>query len=90
MNNQFLKALPKVYLIMMGILTSWFLTQLAVADPQCTHCSVSMVQWAMPRAEILVFGWLFAGMGAVWLYRDAISDYCRTIKGDNQKVEHKI
>ena len=88
MKNKFCKVLPKAYLVMMGILTSWFLVQLAVANPLCTNCSVNLVQWAMPRAEILVLGWLVAGMGAVWLYRRDIIDYCKMLKGDIQETEH--
>ena len=88
MKNKFFKIIPKMYLVMMGILTSWFLTQLAMADPLCTGCSVSLVKWAMPRAEILVFGWLVVGMGAVWLYRREIIEYCRMLKGDSQETEH--
>ena len=87
MQNKFFSVIPKMYLVMMGILTSWFLAQLAMADPLCTGCSVNLVQWAMPRAEILVFGWLIAGMGAVWVYRKEIIEYCRMLKGDTQETE---
>ena len=85
MNTKFLKALPVVYLVMMGILTAWFLTLLAIANPLCTNCSVNMVQWAMPRAELLVFGWLIAGTGAVWLYGRDMLNYCKMLKEEIQE-----
>jgi len=88
MKNKLFKVLPKAYLVMMGILTSWFLLQLAYANPLCIHCSVTLIKWSMPRAEILVFGWLVAGMGAIWLHREVIVEYCKMLKGNTHKTEH--
>jgi|LWDU01.1.fsa_nt_gi hypothetical protein len=87
MGNNLVKVLPKTYLIIMGILTSWFLLQLAYADPRCANCSMSLVAWAMPRAELLVSGWLIAGLGAIGLHLSEITAYYKALKGDNSQAD---
>ncbi len=59
----------RIYLITLGILSFWFMTEMAMANPLCSNCSVNLVAWALPRAEILMVGWIIAGMGTVWSYR---------------------
>ncbi|HIG79232.1 MAG TPA: hypothetical protein EYQ47_04420 [Cycloclasticus sp.] len=87
MDHILIKALPKIYLIIMGILSSWFLLQLAYADPRCANCSMSLVAWAMPRAELLVSGWIIAGLGAIGLHLSEITAYYKTLKGDNSQAD---
>ena len=65
--------LSRTYLIILGILSFWFMVMMAVAEPLCTHCSVNLVKWALPRAEILSFAWMVAGVGTFWYYRQSLA-----------------
>lgn len=65
----------RIYLITLGILSFWFMIKMAVAEPLCTGCSVSLVKWALPRAEILTFAWMVASAGTLWYYRQGLSAF---------------
>lgn len=68
------------YVVLLFTVTGIFLTQLAMADPLCTNCSVALVKWAMPRAEALMVAWAAAGGGFIWFSRDTIARYATAIR----------
>ena len=74
--NPRVRLISRIYLVTLGIISAWFLGMLAMADPKCAHCSVNMVAWAMPRAEILTGAWIIAGTGALWSARQHIAAFC--------------
>ncbi len=78
--------IARTYLITLGTLSFWFMIKMAVAEPLCTGCSVSLVKWALPRAEILTFAWMFAGMGALWYYRQSFTDLMRYLRMPRKAV----
>ena len=57
------------YLIGLAIATFIFLSQMAIAEPLCTGCSVNLVKWALPRSELLMFGWIVATVNESWMAR---------------------
>lgn len=72
--------LSRTYLITLSILSLWFMTEMAMADPLCANCSVALVVWALPRAEILMVGWIIAGMGTLWSFRGSVFHAFRHLK----------
>ena len=75
-NNQWIRTISRISLVALGILSAWFLGTLAMADPKCAGCSVDLVAWAMPRAEILTGAWIIAGIGSLWSARYGIAAFC--------------
>lgn len=67
--------LSRTYLIMLGILSFWFMAMMAVAEPLCINCSINLVKWALPRAEILSFAWIVAGIGTLWHFRQSVAAF---------------
>ncbi len=65
---------------MLGILSFWFMGMMAVAEPLCTYCSVELVKWALPRAEILTVAWMVAGIGTLWYYRQDLAGLLRYLR----------
>ena len=57
------------YLIALAMATLIFLSQMAIAEPLCTHCSVNLVKWALPRSELLMLGWIVATVNESWMAR---------------------
>lgn len=72
MHKSIVKLIAGSYLFTLGALSLWFMAEIAVANPLCTHCSVTLVKWALPRAEFLMICWVVAGIGAFWLYRHSL------------------
>ena len=61
------------YLVALSMVTFIFLSQMAIAEPLCTHCSVNLVKWALPRAELLMVGWMVAMVNESWMARREIA-----------------
>ena len=80
MEKPTLTILSRTYLVTLGILSFWFMTEMAMANPLCSNCSVDLVVWALPRAEILMGGWIIAGLGALWAFRSSIIHAFRNLK----------
>jgi len=74
--NPLIRLISRIFLVALGVLSAWFLGALAMADPQCANCSVNLVAWAMPRAEILTGAWIIAGTGYLWSIRHNITAFC--------------
>lgn len=74
--NPRVRLIFRIYLVTLGILSAWFLGALAMAEPKCANCSVNLVLWAMPRAEILTGAWIIAGTGSLWYSRRNIAAFC--------------
>jgi len=70
----------RICLLMLTGLTVVFLGRLAIAEPVCTNCSIMLVKWALPRAEILTAGWLVAGGGYLWFIREILVGFARRIR----------
>jgi len=83
MKRQFAATMAKRgawgYLIILSTLTAWFLGSLALADPRCSGCSVYLIKWAGPRAELLMTAWFFAGVGYLWFTRHALAGFGRRL-----------
>jgi len=56
-------------LVVLSILSAWLLLELMFADPGCVQCSVVLVRWLLPRAELLTIGWIALGAGYAWILR---------------------
>ena len=78
--------LSRTYLVTLGILSFWFMTEMAMANPLCSNCSVDLVVWALPRAEILMVGWVIAGMGTLWAFRGSAIHAFRHLKPSKKVV----
>ncbi len=78
--------LSRTYLLTLGILSFWFMTEMAMADPLCANCSVNLVVWALPRAEILMVGWVIAGLGTLWTFRGSVFHAFRHLKPSKKVV----
>jgi len=76
MKNPAVRLIARVFLVTLSILSAWFLGALALADPRCANCSINLVLWAMPRAEILTGAWIVAGAGYTWSIRSHIAAFC--------------
>ena len=91
--NQRVRLISGIYVVTLGVLSAWFLGALAMADPKCTNCSVNLVMWAMPRAEILTGAWFIAGAGYLWIIRTHVATYCsmvlRIIRNTGLVESHK-
>lgn len=74
--NSKVRLISIIYLVALGMLSAWFLGALAMADPKCANCSVNLVLWAMPRAEILTGAWIIAATGSLWSIRRNIAAFC--------------
>lgn len=67
------------YLILIAMASFVFLSQMAIAEPLCTNCSVNLVKWALPRAELLMGGWLIAVVNESWMARSMIASAYRKL-----------
>jgi|GEM_PF-2031395 len=68
------------YLFAIALVTFIFLTEMAIADPLCTNCSVNLVKWALPRAELLMLGWIIAVGNESWMARSKIVKLLRHLR----------
>ena len=66
------RFLSNWYLFALALVTFIFLSQMAIANPLCTNCSINLVKWALPRAELLMGGWMVAVVNESWMARSAI------------------
>ena len=62
----------KFFLAALCILSFGFIGALAVMDPQCSHCTLSLAHKAMTGAKILTGGWLIVGTIIAWDTRRTI------------------
>lgn len=68
----------KSFLVALCVLTFGSIGVLAVMDPQCSHCTLSIAYKAMTGAKILAGGWLFAGTIFCWDSRQTIYNKVET------------
>lgn len=66
----------KSFLLVLAFLSLGFIGTLAVVDPVCTHCTMSIAYKAMLGAKFLSAGWLFAGALYCWDSRYIIRNRC--------------
>jgi len=45
----------------------------------CVNCSVNLVKWALPRAELLMGGWIVALVNESWMARIQIAGLFRKL-----------
>ena len=86
MEKPTLTILSRTYLVTLGILSFWFMTEMAMANPLCSNCSVALVAWALPRAEILMVGWVIAGIGTLWTFQGSVIHTFRHLKPSKKVV----
>lgn len=67
------------YLFALALITFIFLSQMAIANPLCSNCSINLVKWALPRAELLMVGWLVAVVNESWMARSQIATLFRKL-----------
>lgn len=67
------------YLVALAMVTFVFLSQMAIAEPLCTNCSVNLVKWALPRSELLMVGWIVAMVNESWMARSALFSAIRKL-----------
>ncbi len=73
------RFLSNWYLVALAMVTFIFLSQMAIAEPLCVNCSVNLVKWALPRAELLMGGWIVALVNESWMARIQIAGLFRKL-----------
>ena len=73
------RMISNYYLFIVAGITFIFLSNMAFAEPLCTNCSVNLVKWALPRAELLMGAWVIAMINETWMAKSMIFAVCRKL-----------